>query len=160
MGSLAAFLEHLRRLLRRRGETRERAEDLVQEAYLRMQVYSKEGHEIRQPEAFLARTALNLAVDLRRRDHRELYDDRPLESVHIADLTPQPDEVLAFEERLLSVQKRLDRVSRRTREVFFMNRLQGFSYQEIADRLNVSLSTVEKHMASALALLAIERKRE
>jgi RNA polymerase sigma factor (sigma-70 family) len=155
--SLAAFVTHLRRLLRRRGETRERAEDLVQEAYLRMQMYCKEGHEVREPEAFLARTALNLAVDMRRHDHRtsRVAEARRLE---LTELAPPLDEILAFEERLLGVLRRLDRVSRRTREVFVMHRVQGFSYQEIADRLSISVSTVEKHIASAVALLAIERK--
>jgi RNA polymerase sigma factor (sigma-70 family) len=155
--SLNAFVVHLRRLLRRRGETRERAEDLVQEAYLRMQVYCKEGHEVREPEAFLARTALNLAVDMRRHDHRSsrVAQDKRLE---LPDLVPPIDEMLALEERLLGVLRRLDRVSPRTREAFVMHRVQGFSYQEIADRLSISVSSVEKHIASAVALLAIERK--
>jgi RNA polymerase sigma factor (sigma-70 family) len=155
--SLNAFVVHLRRLLRRRGETRERAEDLVQEAYLRMQVYCKDGHEVREPEAFLARTALNLAVDMRRHDHRSsrVAQDWRLE---LPDLVPPLDEMLALEQRLLGVLRRLGRVSPRTREVFVMHRVQGFSYQEIADRLSISVSSVEKHIASAVALLAIERK--
>jgi RNA polymerase sigma factor (sigma-70 family) len=155
--SLNAFVVHLRRLLRRRGETRERAEDLVQEAYLRMQMYCREGHEVREPEAFLARTALNLAVDARRHDHRSsrVKEARRLE---LPELAPPLDEILALEERLSSVVRQLDRVNRRTREVFVMHRVQGFSYQEIADRLSISVSSVEKHIASAVALLAIERK--
>lgn len=160
MNSLTSFLQHLQQLLRRRGETRERAEDLVQEAYLRMQVYCKEGHEVREPEAFLARTALNLAVDLRRRDHVNLYEAERVEELQLPDLAPAPDEVLAAEQRLLQIRNRLDRASRRTRQVFFMHRIQGFSYEEIARRLSISVSSVEKHIASAVTLLAIERQRE
>jgi DNA-directed RNA polymerase specialized sigma24 family protein len=47
----------------------------------------------------------------------------------------------------------------RTREIFFMHRLQGFSHAEIAARLNISKSAVEKHIASAVTILAIERQR-
>jgi RNA polymerase sigma-70 factor (ECF subfamily) len=48
----------------------------------------------------------------------------------------------------------LDSVSRRTRDVFFMQRLDGLSYAQIAERLSISVSAVEKHIASALAILA------
>ena len=51
----------------------------------------------------------------------------------------------------------LDRVSVRTRQVFFMHRLQGFSHAEIASKLDVSKSAVEKHIASAVTILAMDR---
>ena len=57
-------LEHL---LRRRGRTREDAEDLIQEAFLRVKIYCDEGGEVREPEAFLVRTVLNLSRDVRAR---------------------------------------------------------------------------------------------
>ncbi len=71
-----------------------------------------------------------------------------------------PDEVLAAEQRLIRMKETLDRVSRRTREVFFMHRLQGLSHAEIAENLGVTISAVEKHVASALTILTIERQRE
>lgn len=160
MDSLLSYLRYLQRLLRRRGETSERAEDLVQEAYLRMQVYCKDGHEVREPQAFLMRTVLNLAIDARRREHRDLYETQTVEELHVACFAPTPDEVFAAEQRLLRIRNALDRVSRRTRQVFFMHRLQGFSYAEIAKRLSISVSAVEKHIASAITILAIERQRE
>jgi RNA polymerase sigma factor (sigma-70 family) len=48
----------------------------------------------------------------------------------------------------------LDSVSRRTRDIFFMQRLDGLSYAQIAQQTGLSISAVEKHMASALAILA------
>jgi RNA polymerase sigma factor (sigma-70 family) len=67
---------------------------------------------------------------------------------------------LAAEQRLLRMKETLDRVSRRTREVFFMHRLQGLSHAEIARNLGVTTSAVEKHIATALTILTIERQRE
>jgi RNA polymerase sigma factor (sigma-70 family) len=158
MGSLPRFLRSLQRRLRRRGESPERAEDLVQEAYLRMALYCKEGRDVREPRAFLTRTVLNLAIDARRRDHLDLYEAAPVEQFEIRDLAPTPEEVFALEERLTRMWTSLGRAGVRTREAFFLHRLHGCTYEEIARRLGVSVSTIEKDIASAITLLAMERQ--
>ncbi len=160
MFSPATQLHHLRRLLRRRGASHAEAEDLVQEAVLRLHVYTRDGGEVRDPTAFLARTAMNLAVDAHRRGRQGLYERQPIEELNLVDLAPAPDEVLAAEQRLVRMKETLDRVSPRTRAVFFMHRLQGFSHAEIAGQLGISVSAVEKHIASAVTTLAIQRQRE
>lgn len=154
------LLRRVKRLLRRRGATAEDAEDLVQEAVLRLHVYASAGNEIRSPESFVARTALNLAIDAARHAHANLYEATSVEELTIIDTQPRPEEVFAAEERLIRMKDTLDRVSPRTREVFFMHRLQGFSHAEIASRLGISKSTIEKHIASAVTTLAMERESE
>jgi RNA polymerase sigma factor (sigma-70 family) len=160
MRGLNIGLRQLNRLLRRRGATAEDAEDLVQEAIVRLFVYTRNAGEVRNAEAFLTRTALNLAVDLHRSSRSDRYERESIEVLNLVDLAPMPDEVLAAEQRLLRMRDCLDRVSARTREVFFMHRLQGFSHAEIAAKLGVSKSAVEKHIASAITILAMERQRE
>ncbi|HEY3851063.1 MAG TPA: RNA polymerase sigma factor [Steroidobacteraceae bacterium] len=159
MDALISQLRYLKKLLRRRGRTAEEAEDLVQDAFVRMQEYCREGGCVREPRAFLARTVLNLAVDARRRDRRDLYEKQPIEELYLVDLTPSPDEVFAADQRLLSIRRSLAGLSERTQTAFFLHRLEGFSYAEIALRLGVSASAVEKHIATAVARLAMERHR-
>jgi RNA polymerase sigma factor (sigma-70 family) len=160
MHGLSVHLKYLKKLLRRRGRTCEEAEDLVQEAFVRMQVYCQQGGVVREPEAFLARTVLNLAVDARRRDRRDLYEKQSVEDMYLVDLSPSPDEVFAAEQRLLRIRRSLAVLSERTQQAFFLHRLEGFSYAEIAQRLGVSVSAVEKHIANAVAVLAMERQKE
>jgi RNA polymerase sigma factor (sigma-70 family) len=160
MGAFASQLAWLKRILRLRGATREEAEDLVQEAVLRLHVYTQQGGEVRNHEAFLARTAMNLAVDARRHGRVELYEKQPIEDLDLVDLSPRPDEIFAAEQRLLKMKETLDRVSSRTREVFVMHRLQGYSHAEIARSLGITVSAVEKHVASAVTVLAIARQQE
>jgi RNA polymerase sigma-70 factor (ECF subfamily) len=161
MDALTSQLRRVKTLLRRRGLTPEDAEDLVQEAVLRLHIYTRGGGEVRDTEGFVARTAVNLAIDARRHAHTDLYAPTPVEKLTaIIDTKPLPDEVLAAKERLTNMRKALDRVSVRTREVFFMHRLQGFSHAEIAERLGVTKSAIEKHVASAVTILTIERQRE
>jgi len=155
MDRLPTYFGRLRKLLLRRGRTREEAEDLIQDAFLKMQEYCERGGQVRQPEGFLVRTVLRLAANARRDAHRELYTDEQVENLTlIIDATPTPDEVLAADQCLERMRNALDAVSRRTRDIFFMQRLDGLSYAEIAQRLGVSVSAVEKHIASALAILA------
>jgi RNA polymerase sigma-70 factor (ECF subfamily) len=153
-------LRSLQKLLRRRGATPEQAEDLVQEAVLRLHAYTHQGGRVQNQEAFLTRTALNLAVDAHRHSRSSQYENEPVEELDLVDLEPTPDEVFAAEQRLIRMRDALDRANPRTREVFFMHRLYGFSHAEIARRLRISVSSVEKHVASAVTILAIERQRE
>jgi RNA polymerase sigma-70 factor (ECF subfamily) len=140
--------------LRRRGRSREDADDLIDEAMLRLSVYGRT--DVVNEDASLRSTAMNLPVDQHRRDHGD-----PLKQVPIDDLSaraplmstpPTPEEVLDNEQRLERVQAALDSVSPLTREIFLANRA-GYSYAEIAHHFNISYSTITRH--SARALLAI-----
>jgi RNA polymerase sigma factor (sigma-70 family) len=153
-------LRQLQKFLRRRGSSPQDAEDLVQEAVVRLFAYTRKVGEVRNTEAFLTRTAMNLAVDLHRSSRRDRFEPESVEVLDLLHLGPAPDEVFEAEQRLQRMKEALDQVSRRTREVFFMHRLQGLSHAEIARHLGVSTSAVEKHIASALTTLTIERQRE
>lgn len=159
MNRLPSHFRRLRNVLLRRGRTIPEAEDLIQDAFLRMHEYCAEGGQVRHAESFLMRTVLRLASNARRDEHRDLYcevEDLTL----IASPAPTPDEVLAANQCLERMQGALDRVSRRTRDIFFMQRIEGQTYTEIAKRVGVSVSAVEKHMASALLALANWNQQE
>jgi RNA polymerase sigma-70 factor (ECF subfamily) len=160
MWVLKSQLSYVKKLLRFRGKTREDAEDLVQEAVLRLHAYMQDGREVHDHKAFVIRTAMNLAVDAHRHAHTHLYESTPLEDLHLPDFSPTPDEELAAEQRLNEMRDVLDRVSVRTREIFFLHRLHGFSHAEIAQQLGISKSAIEKHIATAVTTLALERARQ
>jgi len=160
----ATHIRRLKQLLHRRGQSPEDSEDLVQEAFLRLHKFMDSGQEARQPEALLVTTVLNLAVDAKRRDRRdrrEQFVAEPVEDLPIADLTPSPDEMLLAEQRLRQITQVLDtKLSARTREIFLLHRLEGFTYDEIAQRMRMSVRTVEKHIARAVTVVWLERQRE
>ncbi len=152
------YLSYIRNCLRRRGRTREDAEDLVQEAFLRLELYCRKGHKVAEPAAFVMRTAMNLAVSDSRRQVRSPVKTEDLQALRLADMAPGPDEVFARQERLEHIGRVLDAISRRTREAFFLHRLGGYSYAEIAQRLGISVSAIEKHIAAGAAALALEKQ--
>jgi RNA polymerase sigma factor (sigma-70 family) len=155
MHRLPMYFRRIRKILMRRGRTSEEAEDLIQDAFVKMQEYCKRGGKVQKPEGFLVRTVLRLAANARRDAHRDLYTEEPVEELTLLiDTNPTPDEVLAGQQCLMRMRGALDAVSPRTREVFFMQRIEGLSYAEIAARMDVSVSAIEKHMASALVIMS------
>lgn len=142
------LLGKLRRLLRSRGRSADDIDDLMQEAFLRLQVYCRD-REVEHAEAFLVRTVLNLSAEQARRSNTRRTVSADLEVLAIADPSPGPDEVLAAQRRLQRLQAGLQRLSPRSREVFILNRSHGYSYLQIAEQLDISVSMVEKHIARA-----------
>ena len=143
----------LRRFVRGRVSSREDAEDVIQEAYLRVLRYSAE-HVVASQERLLFSAAKNLAVDSRRRRsvrQRTAIDYALLES--FTQSWPAADEVVYASQRLSSVETAVAQLPPRCREVFWYHRVDGLSYSQVAAHLGISVSAVEKHMARACLLI-------
>lgn len=154
MESVYELITKLRKLLRHKGRTADETDEIIQEAFVRLQMYRRERH-VNEPEAFLVRTAQNLSVDLlRRRAQRgaQLSVDSP--TLHLADPQPPLDEVLAAQQRLQQLRAGLEALGPRTREVVLLYRIEGFSQAQIGARLGITVSAVEKHIAKAALFLS------
>lgn len=128
------------------------ASDYLNDAYVRLSEH--DGSPIRNFEAFVVRIAVNLARDDHRRQRRRKVSSSDEELNAIADAGPTPEEMLDVRQRLIAVQDTLSRLNPRTRQVLLMHRVEGLPYREIAERLGISESAVEKHVAkAALGLL-------
>lgn len=153
-------LDNVRRLhqvLRRRGWKRHDAEDVIQDAFLRMQTYCNDGGEVHNSEAFLVRTALNLSFNVRARRPNEVLLAQPDDEGPVQlQFAPAPEEVLEAEQCLDQVVALIDGMTPRTREIFLLHYLDGFTYPQIAGQLGISVSAVEKHMARAMLALTQE----
>lgn len=151
--SLPLLFVKLRKLLRSRGRSADDTDDVIQEAFLRLQAYRRE-REVREPEAFLVRTALNLSINAaRQRQSRGIHVSHDRETSAIIDPTPSPDEVVAARERLQRLRAGLETLNPRTREVLLLHRVEGYSQAQIAARLSITVSAVEKHIAKAALFL-------
>jgi len=141
------------RLIREvRVRTRGRAdpEELLHAAFLRLMRYRAQ-HAVENVSGFLVRTAVNIGVDNFR--HERFIADVAPEDAAPAENSPLQDEVLAARVRLDRVREGLSRLTPRTREIFLMHRLEDMKYREIAQRLGISQSAVEKHIAKAALFL-------
>jgi RNA polymerase sigma factor (sigma-70 family) len=152
MRDLLAIVRHLKHVLRRHGRNDQEADDLIQDAFLRLECYRK-AHEVEHDEAFLVRTVVNLSIDAHRTSLTRPATETLVEETVVIDATPRPDEVCLARERLERLSAGLDAMSPKTREIFLAHRLEGLGQSEIARRHGVTLSAVEKHIAKAVLYL-------
>ncbi len=145
------YFARLLTYLRRKGKSREDAEDLIQEAMLRLHVYAKDDAVVNE-EAFLRRAVHNLAIDQYRHNRSGLRREVPFEEVdRLSPLMapgPTPDQILENQQRLDCLTALLDVVNPRTREIYFAHR-SCYTYAEIAHDMGIAEITIRRHIARA-----------
>jgi RNA polymerase sigma factor (sigma-70 family) len=147
MTTLAEILRKARRAVIRQGISDHDADELVHEAYLKVEQYQRE-HEVRSQEALLVRAAVNLSIDRRRRNGRMPVAENA-ELHEIVDTAPDPARILEARAKLRLVSAGLDRLPERTRRILLLRRLDNMSYADIAAREDMSVAAVEKAIARA-----------
>ena len=134
--------------LMRRGRTTHDAEDLVQEAWVRLARYEREV-VVAEPEAFLMRAALNLSIDSYRA-RKTRGEEVLLDEVILIDSNPTAEAIVLARERVARLSQCLGRLNAKTRDIFLAHRIDEMTYREIAQRHQLSVSAVEKHVAKAV----------
>ncbi|MFT3965378.1 MAG: RNA polymerase sigma factor [Sphingobium sp.] len=127
------------------------AADLAQETFLRI---AERGNAaaLAHDRSYLFRTAHNLAVDHFRLTARRRTD--LTENERLADFpedAPPLDEAVAARHMLERLQTVVAHLPDRTRRIFVLAKIEGLTYAEVADQLGISESSVQKHLAVALA---------
>lgn len=150
---LASFQEHyadlLRFLARRLGDV-EHAADVAQDTYLRLAALPA-GEPIKEPRAFLFRVAGNLAIDRLRSENRLSALRAEEDAAHeLHDPTASPETSLLAGEALAQLDAALGQLPDKARLALLLNRLEGLTHAQIAERLGVSESTVGKYIVQAM----------
>lgn len=155
---LASYDEFKARLKRRLG-SEDLASDVLQETYLR--VYGLAGGtEIKHPNAYLFRMALNIAADRREADARLLTGEEVQELLHSTDEKLDPARVVAGQAEIRSLIDALCDMPARRRQILIAARLDEVPHLQIAERHRISTRMVEKELRAALSYCAerLERK--
>ncbi len=157
----ARFRAPLMSFFLRRTGSRQDAEDLTQEVFLRILRREVEPSG-EYAELFIFKVAANLLRDRarqagsrRRNDHVRLdpLDPPPGDPALIEDLGPE--RVLLSQEALAAALRALDQLGERTRDIFVLYRLEKMKQREIAAPCGLAVSSVEKYVARATEHLAM-----
>lgn len=136
--------------------SREAAEDVVQEAYIRFSAQDR-ATEASHPKAYLFRIVRNLALNSskrRRYESDQLRHETPDWGLPAAPLTPE--EVLLFGEKVRSTMQIVEDLPRQQRQALELHRYSGHSMKEVALRLGVSERKAYRLAQSALATVALQ----
>jgi RNA polymerase sigma-70 factor (ECF subfamily) len=142
----------LRRFLSQRLQNRADAPDLAQEVYLRL-LRVQRHEEIRSPEAYLLTVASHL---LREHTVRQATVPPALDLEDLAaDLHTEAEEDPAVRsetaQRMDRLEGALSRLSAKANAVLLLHRRDGFSLEEIGERLGISRSMAKKYLTQALS---------
>lgn len=161
---LASDYASLLRFIRVRGGGDD-AEDILQDLWLKAleaDTRTEKAGNVDEPLAYLRRMASNLISDNRRagtrrsvREHSWMQCQGTYESPAAA--APCTERTLIAKEELLAVDRRLDRLGRRSSIIFRRFRIDGATQQEIAAERGISVSGVEKHLSRCYR--ALEKMR-
>jgi len=163
IGKLTLFIQHQNALIEHAAPIvgRTHAEDVVQEAYVRFSTIRQGGGPVEQPVAYLFRIVRNLALDWLRRmnaDHRRNTDFRHAAGDENGAASPEDEALHRDELRLVTAA--LSALPQRTQRAFEMHRFDECTFQEIAERLDVSVTTAYRLVQDALVHLMRARQRQ
>jgi RNA polymerase sigma-70 factor (ECF subfamily) len=152
MSSISKMLEKVRRTVVRRGVQLDEADDIVQEAFARMESYMR-AHVVENKEAFLMQVAMNISRDQAKRRRGSPISASDLSMDLVPDAGPKPDEIVRAQERLRRAKAGLDQLDVVTRRCLLDQRLGGLTFAQIAEREGLPTTTVEKRVARAILFL-------
>ena len=150
-GLVLKLASTMRGYLSRKVRDPQLAADLVQESFLRLAERGRK-EQIDNSPGYLYRVAGNLLVDHIRQEIRRKTDSVTHEA--LADIEDEMAELEAqamAEQQRMALKQALSELPERTQEIFRLNRIEGMTHAEVARQLDISDSSVQKHLSKALA---------
>ena len=153
-GLYRSTLVPLRRYLGRMLGNASEAQDVAHDAYVR--VYPKvQDESARNPEAVLYTTARRLALNKIKRRNIAPFAAREAQPDNAASPAPGVVQQVIARQELQQLEVALGQLPPGCRTVLLLRKIELLSHAEIAERLGISISTVEKQHARALRLLRV-----
>ena len=156
--------DKLKRTFLARGIDADTADDLLQEVYLKIIALNPETR-VDHPFAYIFKIANNLGTDyfvksksrmVREKNWFNTNHDKI--TVNYIDTylaaTPEITQALQSKQKLEKLLEIINQLSPKCRSVFLACRLRGLSNKQAATEFNISVSTVEKHIAKASRYIA------
>ncbi len=124
------------------------ASDVVQDVFLRLWGKTKENMAL--SPAYLSRCVRNAAIDLIRSEKRHRKLPEMLTEEQYSAPVATPEQLVIAINDISQINIAIRALPERVKHIFLLNRIHGCSYEEIAEALNISYSTVERDMAKAI----------
>jgi len=143
--SYASLVRYAKKILK----DHDTAEEIVQDLFFRLWQDRGNINIESSLNGYLFRSVYNRSLHFI--EHQKVVDRHAGEIAASAEQTAEPvTEAIYYHELQSKVVKVLERLPERCGVIFRMSRFEGLKYNEIAEKLSVSLKTVEANMGKAL----------
>ncbi len=135
-------------------------DDIVQECYLRM-FRTRAVQPIKSARAFLFSIARRMSIDVVRKDHRKHGHEVLVDpmSLQLADPGLDAAEAASAREEIALLAEAIHALPARCREIVILRRVDGLAQREIAERLGISVPTVETQLRRGMEKCARHFRR-
>jgi RNA polymerase sigma-70 factor (ECF subfamily) len=128
-------------------------DDIVQETYARL-ASAESVADVRNARTYAFQTAYSVIMShLRRSRVVSIRAVADIDELGAVSDSPSPEEEAADRDELHRLAEAVAALPEKVREVFSLRRIEGLSQRQVAERLGLAESTVEKHMAKSFRLL-------
>jgi RNA polymerase sigma-70 factor (ECF subfamily) len=140
----------VRRYVFYRCGDKEMASDMAQDVFLKVWE-NRNSLDVDNIQPLLYRMATSYTINNYRKQVSRMNFEESMKQVVNLEFSPEDD--LTFKELMAAYERILEEMPDRQRTVYLMSREKGMKYAEIADRLEISVKAVEKHISAALRLI-------
>ncbi|HUX59266.1 MAG TPA: RNA polymerase sigma-70 factor [Bacteroidales bacterium] len=127
----------------------EEAENLMQDVFLNLWENRHKVEKDSSVKSYVFTITYNSAISIIRKKARESDFIEYLKSVQEINVDPV-DMVLEYNELTNKLDEIINALPKRQKEVYLLHKVEALKYNEIAERLNISVNTIENHMCRAL----------
>jgi len=133
------------------GLTSQEADDVIQDAFLRLVRFLQDGGKIKSHRSWIYRVAHNLGVNLQKRERRLVADSGEEGAVEFASSVgaANPEELYLRNEQWRRLDTAISQLTKRQRECLHL-RAEGLRYYEIAEILGITISGVADALQRAI----------
>jgi len=126
---------------------KDRAKDVIQEAYSRL-LYVNKSSNIDNERAYLYKTSRNIVIDQSRKEKNSsetLYE----EEEHSIPQEEQPHEQVVQSNQYEQMMKIVQSLPPKCQQAFILHVIEGYSRKEISSKMGISIAAVEKNILRA-----------
>lgn len=124
-------------------------EDIVQDCFVELWERMNDEKNVSSVKSYLYMMVRNRCLDTLKKDNQIDYNVSPSDLAGVIQ-DEEAEERSLIEARLWTA---IDSLPEKCREVFLLSKRDGLKYKEIADKLNISIKTVENQVAKAMKVL-------
>lgn len=130
-------------------KSQEETENLIQDVFLNLWENRHKVEKDSSIKSYVFTITYNSAISIIRKKARESEFVEYLKSLR--EINEEPVNVeLEYNELTNKLDEIIKSLPQRQKEVYLLHRVEGLKYSEIAERLHISVNTIENHMSRAL----------